>query len=72
MEGLKEKGIPYHAVYSPMSIEEIREALGEPVLGRGRFFTLTGAILGLFTGIFLAWYTAAQWRFIVGGKPRSR
>jgi hypothetical protein len=52
-----------------MRIEEIREALGEPVLGRGRFFTLTGAILGLFAGIFLAWYTAAQWRFVVGGKP---
>jgi hypothetical protein len=52
-----------------MRIEEIREALGEPPLGPGRFFTLAGAILGTLTGIFLAWYTAIQWHFVVGGKP---
>ncbi len=69
VESLKKEKVPVEAVYSPMPIEQIREALGEPVLGPGRFFTLTGAILGLFTGIFLAWYTEAQWRFIVGGKP---
>ena len=69
VEGLREQKIPIEAVYSPMRVQEIREALGEPILGFGRFFTLTGAILGILTGIFLAWYTAAQWRFIVGGKP---
>jgi hypothetical protein len=69
VEGLKKEKISISAVYSPMRIEEIREALGEPALGAGRFFTLTGAILGLLTGVFLAVYTAAQWRFIVGGKP---
>ena len=46
IEGLKKEKIPISAVYSPMRIEEIREALGEPPLGPGRFFTLTGAILG--------------------------
>jgi len=66
---LREKGIRISAVYSPMRIEEIHEALDEPILGPGRYFTLTGAILGLLTGVFLAVYTAAQWRFIVGGKP---
>ncbi len=69
VEGLRKQKVPIEAVYSPMRTEEIREALGEPVLGRGRFFTLTGGILGVLTGLFLAWYTAAQWRFIVGGKP---
>ena len=69
VEGLRNEKIRISAVYSPMRIEEIREALGEPALGAGRFFTLTGAILGLLTGVFLAVYTAAQWRFIVGGKP---
>lgn len=69
VERLRKEKIRIDAVYSPMRIEEIREALGEPPLGPGRFFTLTGAILGLLTGIFLAVYTAAQWHFIVGGKP---
>ena len=69
MEGLKREKIRYRAVYSPMRKEEIREALGEPPLGPGRFFTLAGAILGILTGIFLAWYTSIQWHFIVGGKP---
>ena len=69
VEGLRKRKVPIEAVYSPMRVQEIREALGEPVLGFGRFFTLTGAILGLLTGIFLTWYTAIQWRFIVGGKP---
>ncbi|MGA2400648.1 MAG: DUF3341 domain-containing protein [Syntrophobacteraceae bacterium] len=69
VEGLRKQQVPIEAVYSPMRTEEIREALGEPPLGPGRFFTLTGAILGILTGIFLTWYTAIQWRFIVGGKP---
>jgi hypothetical protein len=69
IEGLKKDKIRISAVYSPMRIEEIREALGEPPLGPGRFFTLAGAIVGTLIGIFLAWYTAIQWRFIVGGKP---
>jgi hypothetical protein len=69
IESLKREKIPISEVYSPMRIEEIREALGQTPLGPGRFFTLTGAILGTLTGIFLAWYTAIQWHFIVGGKP---
>jgi hypothetical protein len=69
IEGLKKEKISISKVYSPMRIEEIREAMGETPLGPGRFFTLTGAILGSLTGIFLAWYTSIQWHFIVGGKP---
>ncbi len=70
IERLREKDVNIHTVYSPMSDEEIRTALGYTILGPGRFFTLTGGILGILTGIFLAVYTAAQWRFIVGGKPQ--
>lgn len=69
VEILKKENIPIHTVYSPMPNEEIRDALGLPSLGPGRFFTLVGGIIGILTGIFLAWYTASQWRFIVGGKP---
>ena len=69
VEGLRKEKIRISAVYSPMRIEEVREALGEPALGPGRFFTLTGAVLGFLTGVSLAVYTASQWRFIVGGKP---
>jgi hypothetical protein len=69
LEGLRKERVAVSGVYSPMRNEEIREALGERILGPGRFFTLTGAILGLLTGTFLAWYTEAQWHFIVGGKP---
>ncbi len=65
---LRAENIPINSVYSPFHSSEIREALGEPSLGPGRFFTLFGAIAGIATGIFLAVYTAAQWRFIVGGK----
>ena len=69
LEDLRKENVAVSAVYSPMRNEEIREALGERILGPGRFFTLTGAILGILAGTFLAWYTEAQWRFIVGGKP---
>jgi hypothetical protein len=69
LESLRKERIAISEVYSPMRNEEIREALGESVLGPGRFFTLTGAILGLIGGTLLAWYTEAQWHFIVGGKP---
>ncbi len=69
LETLKKEKVRIDTVYSPMQRHEIREALGLPALTVVRFFTLTGAILGIATGIFLTWYTTAQWHFIVGGKP---
>jgi len=66
---LKRENISIDTVYSPMPRHEIREALGLSELTSVRFFTLTGAVLGIATGLFLAWYTTAQWHFIVGGKP---
>ncbi|MEM5786795.1 MAG: DUF3341 domain-containing protein [Syntrophobacteraceae bacterium] len=66
---LKSENIKVDTVYSPTPRHEIREALGTPELGAGRFFALTGAVLGICAGLFLVWYTSVQWRFIVGGKP---
>jgi len=70
LKTLKGEKIPVDTVYSPMPRHEIREELGLSELGTGRFFTLAGGIVGILTGIFLVWYTSAQWRFIVGGKPQ--
>lgn len=69
IRALKRENIPVDTVYSPIPSHEIRETLGLPELGTVRFYTLTGAILGILTGLFLVWYTAVQWHFIVGGKP---
>lgn len=69
VKNLKREKVPVASVYSPMGNNEIREALDMPALGYGRFFTLTGGILGVLTGIFVAVYSSAQWRFVVGGKP---
>ncbi|MFZ2448199.1 MAG: DUF3341 domain-containing protein [Syntrophobacteraceae bacterium] len=69
LHALKREGIPVDTVYSPVPRHEIREALGMSELSKVRFFTLTGAVLGIATGLFLAWYTSMQWYFIVGGKP---
>jgi hypothetical protein len=69
LNALRTEDIAVHEVFSPMRSDKVREALGLPVLAVVRFFTLTGAILGILTGLFLVWYTASQWHFIVGGKP---
>jgi hypothetical protein len=69
IEALKAGGIKVDTVFSPVPRHEIREALGLSVLSRVKYFTLTGGIIGIFTGIFLVWYTSVQWNFIVGGKP---
>ncbi|MEN6440764.1 MAG: DUF3341 domain-containing protein [Syntrophobacter sp.] len=69
LDALKREKIGVDTVYSPVPRHEIREALGLPELGTVRFFTLTGAILGIVSGVLLVWYTSMQWRFIVGGKP---
>ena len=56
-------------VYSPTSRHEITEALGLSPLSRVRYFTLTGAILGILAGIVLSVTTSLEWEFVVSGKP---
>lgn len=68
VKALKKKNLKINRIYSPTRRHEIDEVLGtkrSPV----RYFTLVGGILGISTGIGLSVFTAAQWRFIVGGKP---
>jgi len=65
---LREKGVDIQAVYSPVPLHEVEEALSAKP-SSVRFFTLTGALLGIVTGIFLSVYTSLQWNFIVSGKP---
>ena len=55
-------------VHSPIPSDKILRAL-KPKKSRVGFFTLAGGILGFFSGIGLAVYTATQWDLIVSGKP---
>lgn len=56
-----------HEVLSPTSYHEIEHSCGygaSPV----RFFTLTGALTGVFFGFFLALITDWDWPMVVSGK----
>jgi hypothetical protein len=66
----KKEGLKILTAYSPVKYEAISEVLGKkssPV----KYFTLTGAILGILTGFGLGFYTSMQWNLIVSGKPVS-
>jgi len=68
LRALKERKLDIRAVHSPAPNREIEAFMAEkpsPV----RYFTLTGAILGILTGFGLSVYTAWQWKFVVSGKP---
>jgi hypothetical protein len=55
-------------VHSPIPSNSIARALGRKE-SRVGWFTLTGGILGFFSGFGLAVFTATRWSLIVGGKP---
>jgi molybdopterin-containing oxidoreductase family membrane subunit len=55
-------------VHSPFPSHKIMAALNLKKSPVG-YFTLAGGILGFFTGIGFAIFTAVQWNFIVWGKP---
>ncbi len=55
-------------VHSPIPSERIAEALKIRKSPVG-WFTLAGGILGFFSGVGLAIFTALRWALIVGGKP---
>jgi molybdopterin-containing oxidoreductase family membrane subunit len=64
------KASPYELqrVHSPIPSHKLSDALN---LKRSRvgYFTLAGGIIGFFTGIALAIFTAVEWNLIVSGKP---
>jgi molybdopterin-containing oxidoreductase family membrane subunit len=68
LKALRKKGVEIQAVYSPVPLHEVEEVLSARP-SSVRYFTLTGALLGIVTGIFLSVYTSLQWNFIVSGKP---
>ena len=68
LQALREKKVAVQAVYSPVPLHEVEEVLSARP-SSVRYFTLTGALLGIVTGIFLSAYTSLQWNFIVSGKP---
>ncbi|RJQ87532.1 MAG: DUF3341 domain-containing protein [Desulfobacteraceae bacterium] len=69
IEKMKAEKIAVENVYTPARNDEVEEALGmrpSPV----RRFVLFGGLFGVISGFVLATYTAAQWKFIVWGKPQ--
>jgi hypothetical protein len=68
IDRLKIEKINVETVYSPALNEEVEEAL-EVQPSPVRRFVLFGGIFGILFGLALAVYTAAQWNFIVWGKP---
>lgn len=69
IEAAGKRQLRVQTVYSPTARHEITEALGLDPLSRVRWFTLTGAILGILTGIAISVYTSLEWELVVSGKP---
>ncbi|WP_185856135.1 DUF3341 domain-containing protein [Blattabacterium cuenoti] len=66
---LQKNGINIHEVYSPFPIHHLNKILKlkETHLS---FLSFIYGVLGLFTGIFLTWYTMIwDWPQNIGGKP---
>ncbi len=55
-------------VHSPVPSHTIAEAL-QVKKSRVGYFTLAGGILGFFSGLALAVFTATRWNLVVSGKP---
>jgi hypothetical protein len=64
------EGTPWQVkrVHSPFPSHRLGEALKLKKSPVG-WFTLAGGILGFFTGLALAVYTAVQWNLTIWGKP---
>ena len=68
VHALKEAAWPVKRVHSPIPSHRLSEALQVKKSPVG-WYTLTGGIIGFFTGFILAIYTAERWDLIVSGKP---
>jgi molybdopterin-containing oxidoreductase family membrane subunit len=70
IDRLKRAGIQGWTVMAPLPRHEIEEMIYEGRPSPVRWWTLTGAITGLTTGLLLTSLTATQWPMILpGGKP---
>jgi hypothetical protein len=65
---LKQKNPKKMLVYAPMPSHEINEAM-EPKTSPVRYFTLAGALFGLFGGFGVSIWSSIKWGLITGGKP---
>ena len=68
IDQLRETPWTIEGVHSPIPSHAIAHALELPK-SRVGWFTLTGGIIGFFSGFGLAAFTAGRWSLIVGGKP---
>lgn len=55
-------------VHSPIPSHKLSDALNQKKSKVG-YFTLTGGVIGFFSGFLLAMFTATRWSLMVGGKP---
>ncbi|MCB9678384.1 MAG: DUF3341 domain-containing protein [Alphaproteobacteria bacterium] len=70
IDRLKKAGITGWTVMAPLPRHEIEEIIYEGQPSPVRWWTLTGAVTGLTTGLLLTSLTASQWPMILpGGKP---
>ncbi|MGH7710835.1 MAG: DUF3341 domain-containing protein [Gemmatimonadaceae bacterium] len=65
---LKQKNFSSFVVYTPTPRHEIDDAVQAPQ-SPVRRFTLTGGLLGVTFGYWIAVWTSEYWPLVVGGKP---
>ena len=65
---LKNSDWKIHKVHSPIPSHKVFDAL-KLKSSRVGYFTLAGGIIGFFSGLALAIFTATRWVLIVQGKP---
>ena len=68
IKALRETSFELERVHSPIPSHILEAALALPKSKVG-WFTLVGAIIGFFSGFWLAAFTATRWSLMVGGKP---
>jgi hypothetical protein len=65
---IKDKKPERLVVYTPTSVHQLHDEL-ESRKSPVRYFTLAGALTGLFGGFFVAIWSSMKWGLITGGKP---
>ena len=68
LEALKDTAWKLKRVHGPFPDHKIIDAL-KLKKSRVGYFTLIGGIIGFFSGMALAIFTATRWSIIVSGKP---